>query len=375
MHITSDKKTGTLSFVDKRYVFSITFNRTIRLPEDGNTHSLPPSLGVLPIHLVDDFSDKVPSDWVEHGGVFLPLHQREALWLGFSGSVSAVKVAAGKINAVSGQPWNPRLAPGNDQNQDYLVAPKPQPWLDGFNSGNGVIKQFVGMALGQGYTVEAQVTGEETFGGIQLLVVPPKKPLYSSILRTAGISGQSCNGGPSGQSVSSAYFSSSADSSFELSSCVLSERSVDGPMQPRARLTSDSGTAKSLKSAQIGMAAGGSMRQKIYPDPHGIDTWNQDSATRVFVHIINAEMYREITGEYPPKMPVSAQQYKGYYFDLNDNQMGDLDAPDSLKTVKTVSEMDAKHGFEGQQDDSPTTEEKVITYQHDGQVPVRNGKW
>ena len=30
------------------------------------------------------------------------------------------------------------------------------------------------MPLGMGYTVEAQVTGEETFGGIQILVYEPR---------------------------------------------------------------------------------------------------------------------------------------------------------------------------------------------------------
>ena len=56
----------------------------------------------------------------------------------------AVKVAAGKINAVTGETWT---APLNRNPQDYVVWPE-QPWLDGFAIEPGVIRQFVAMPLG-----------------------------------------------------------------------------------------------------------------------------------------------------------------------------------------------------------------------------------
>lgn len=30
---------------------------------------------------VEDYLDRVPASWREHGGVFIPMYQREALWL------------------------------------------------------------------------------------------------------------------------------------------------------------------------------------------------------------------------------------------------------------------------------------------------------
>ena len=54
-----------------------------------------------------------------------------------------------------------------------MVTP-PQPWLDGINAGAGFIKQFVAMPLGSGVTVEGQVTGEETHGGLQLVCFEPQ---------------------------------------------------------------------------------------------------------------------------------------------------------------------------------------------------------
>jgi hypothetical protein len=62
-------------------------------------------LDAFPIHRVEDYSDRVPTAWREHGGVFIPMYQREALWLAFGGAYwkpNAVKIGVGKINAVSG---------------------------------------------------------------------------------------------------------------------------------------------------------------------------------------------------------------------------------------------------------------------------------
>jgi hypothetical protein len=51
------------------------------------------------------------------------------------------------------------------------VVPE-QPWLDGIACGEGDIKQFVATRMGKGYTVEAQVTGQEFHGGLQFEVTP-----------------------------------------------------------------------------------------------------------------------------------------------------------------------------------------------------------
>ena len=115
----------------------------------------------------------MPAAWREHGGVFLPMYQREAMWLNFRGAhwrPNAIKVAVGKVNAISGERYHQRL---EGTREDYVVVP-PQPWLDGINAGNGFIRQFVAMPLGMGYTVEGQVTGEERHGGLQIVCFDPK---------------------------------------------------------------------------------------------------------------------------------------------------------------------------------------------------------
>lgn len=327
--------------------FQITFERTLRIPDDDKTYPLPPSLGHFPIKQVKDYRERVPDDWVEQGGVFIPMYQREALWLRFQGKYwkpSAVKVAVGKINAVSGKPWHQDL---RTEEKDYLVCP-PQPWLDGINAGKDMIRQFVAMPLGMGYTVEAQITGEERFGGIQIIVYEPKpgkfpdKPPQPERSYARGMMAMSA-----------------------------APQALERPAFLRAKSA----------GAEMGLGAGGKMKQKIYPDEHGIETWDAANHGRVYVHIVNSMMYREITGEEPPPTPVTAKTYAqhGYpWFDLYDEKKGDIAAPDNLKNVKSVKEMDTEKGFTPQQDDESVEvpEDKIIKYHMpDDPDAVEDGDW
>ncbi len=131
----------------------IEFQRTLRIPDDGQVYHLPPGLGPFPLKHVDDFAPRIPSAWMTHGGVVLPMYQSEALWIHLDGAwvdgheteyPFAVKVAAGKIDAVTGAPWSNDL---RRRPQNYMVVPE-QHWLDGFCVEKGVIRQFVAMPLG-----------------------------------------------------------------------------------------------------------------------------------------------------------------------------------------------------------------------------------
>ena len=61
----------------------ISFQRTLRIPDDGNEYPLPPGLGSFPLRHVDDFASKVPAGWLRRGGVMMPMYQSEALWVSF----------------------------------------------------------------------------------------------------------------------------------------------------------------------------------------------------------------------------------------------------------------------------------------------------
>ena len=132
----------------------IEFQRTLRIPDDGDDYPLPPGLGRFPMTHVDDHAARVPAQWHKRGGVMLPMYAAEAMWLNFKPHYVpghdvpwpfAVKVAAGKINAVDGEAWSEGLKP----EQDYLALPG-QPWLDGFFAEEGLIRQFVAVTMGGG---------------------------------------------------------------------------------------------------------------------------------------------------------------------------------------------------------------------------------
>jgi len=63
-----------------------------------------------------------------------------------------------------------------------MVAPK-QPWLDGYVVENGLIRQFVAMPLGAGYSAEEQLTGHADHGGLQLAVYPMKRVVFDALFR------------------------------------------------------------------------------------------------------------------------------------------------------------------------------------------------
>lgn len=166
----------------------ITFHRTLRMPDDVKTHPLPASRGTFPLYNVDAFSSRLPENISQRGGLFFPMWQREALWFNFQNNSKttryAIRVNIGHINAISGLDIFEAA-----EKQDYIVVPG-QKWLDGIAVSPGVVRQFVAMprksntflnvnlpankliAVGSGYTVEGQVSGKETFGGIQIEVIP-----------------------------------------------------------------------------------------------------------------------------------------------------------------------------------------------------------
>jgi hypothetical protein len=248
---------------------------------------------------VRDFADRVLPEWRELGGVFIPMYQREALWLAFDGAwwkPNAVQVGVGRVNAVSGTPWDEGLT---SSPQNYLVVPD-QPWLDGINAGEGEVRQFVAAPLGSGATVEGQVTGKEEHGGIQLRAYEPR----------AG-------------------------------------RFPDKPPRRRERDLADSGKPlASMSSGGMGIGAGGRVRQRIYPDTYGIEAWDPGSPRTLFVHILNSEQYEEVTGRPPPPTPVSVETYTDYgfpWFELYDGDRGTLPAAEPLERVRSVGE----HAGEG----------------------------
>lgn len=216
---------------------SISFHRTVRVTDnDDSVNALPPNLGKFPLYKTDDFEKRLPSNIEKSGKILLPMYrkrsylwtkwrschvltgtEREAMWINFSGNERfAIRIYVGGVNVVSGlsvlenpttllKRW--KMYEENKSLQDYVVVPD-QLWLgkhlsvsshfrksmhisikrvymsrlrvtltrpqDGVASEDGSIRQFVAMPTGSGYSVEAQITGEEAIRGIQFEITPAK---------------------------------------------------------------------------------------------------------------------------------------------------------------------------------------------------------
>ena len=59
----------------------------------------------------------------------------------------------------------------------------------------------------------------------------------------------------------------------------------------------------------MGISPGGEIEQQVAPDPYGAEAWNDLVPGRVFVHLANSEVFREITGMDPPPSPIEAETY------------------------------------------------------------------
>lgn len=308
----------------------VEFQRTLRIPETG-LHPLPPGLGRFPLRRVEDYPDTAPAEWLARGGVMLPIYQREAMWLSFDASEPAgLQVGVGKVCAVSGLPWIEHLV---KDPQNYVVLPD-QPWLDGINAGDGFIRQFVAVPLGSGATVEAQVTGQETHGGVQL--------------RAVGLTEQALEAWRETRRVDE------SEDCFDLPPMACSE---------------------AIGSADMGLGAGGRMRQEVYTDDRPLADYDEDGAQRVFVHLCSAAQWTAITGEVPPPTPVDRNAYVSAglpWFDYFDADAEDLAPSQILAKVQTVGE---KLGGGEDETFAPVDPKTVITLGDAGSDAVTDGKW
>jgi hypothetical protein len=241
----------------------VSFNRTLRIQDiqDGNPN--PPDLGPFPLEHVDDYARSFSKEMVDRGGVMMPMYKSEAMFISFRSKYLkkheasypfALQIAAGKINAVNGKPWSDKLS---RQSQSYLVVPV-QSCLYGYRIQDGLVRQFVAAPLGDGSSPEAQVTGQEKIGGIQISVYPMKRQAF----------------------------------------------------QRRWLKFLGNMDCYSLKDGEtMALSMGERINQEIYKDEFKFSEWETDTYSRCFVHLINAQAWKDITGKSPSTDPPGAEVY------------------------------------------------------------------
>lgn len=228
---------------------TLSFHRTLRIPDDKRDYPLPPTFGRFPLAALGaNFEGAVEAA--------IPIRNREALWIAFEGQnwhPTAIKVGLGTVNAIDAGAWT---EPIHDNPQNYIVTDK-QLWMDGVNIGDGHVRQFVAIALGEGLTVEEQVGGTQQ-GDLRIEVFAAKP----------------------------GRFPVRAPPGYEAAGC----RAMGTP-------------------PSIGLGAGGQIRQKIHADAHGIDAWDPTPAAAILIRLMAPIVFTQVTGRAAPPTAIDAATY------------------------------------------------------------------
>ncbi|PVH87509.1 hypothetical protein DL98DRAFT_405404, partial [Cadophora sp. DSE1049] len=300
------------------------FSRTLRVPEDGILYNPPVLLSPFPLINSEELAlDRLSLR--RKGGLLIPLWQREAIY-------------AGSVNAVSGA-THKRSA--EDDAQDYVLAPL-QNRLDGFLVRAGVVKQFVTMPLGSGYTAEGQITGQEVFGGLQILIAPR----FRARGTFKGHDNQRMTPRELGLKVDDRLFMSgdavttrarefgygNISEYFTEDGCMFHHSKEGRPLFVHEMAVHFPGMGNLSKPHEprivvkpkkelrwdMGLAPGGEIKQAVVPDKEPLE-WNWTRARLVNVQIINSVIFENLTGIAPPLPPISFKDYlkaKLPFFDL-----------------------------------------------------------
>ncbi len=274
---------------------SVALQRTLRIPDDGNDYPLPPGLGTMTAY------ETGADEYV------VPMHRSEALWLSFRAPhwrPHALKVGLGATCGLTGKPFDPTTLQGTKRKQDYVVIPE-QPWLDGINSGDGVVRQFVAATLGDGHTVEEQLSDEPAQGGLNLTLFEPRKGRFPTQAPTTLFRGD-----------------------FTAMPCAAAP--------PQA-------------GAAMGLAAGGRIHQDIREDAHGLDTWKRKPTRTIRIDLVDAMVFEAITGIPAPHPAPDAHSYTAHglpWFALLDLTARDVKATKWLRKIRSLADLEGRNAHD-----------------------------
>ena len=314
---------------------SIDLQRTLRLPDDGKFYDLPPGKGSFPLRHIEDYDLGEQNALKDRGGLIMPMFQADALWINFETCNQdtaigdypvAIKIATGKACALTGKNWSEGLS---DEPQNYLVVPE-QPWLDGYNVGKDLVRQFVAAPLGEGVTTEEQLNSTADVGGIQIQAFPMKRDYFDK-LRSPKI-----------------------DYAEGINACFSKVLPMDDFM---------------------GLAPGGFMHQEVYDDPYELDAWDQSQSEKCFITIANANQWMDITNEAPPLSPASAEQYTAAglpWFSYYDEDKRAIDGAKKLGRLKSFQKAYAEKGQTQWSEETLKNNPNVVPL---GSRSISSGNW
>ena len=174
-----------------------------------------------------------------------------------------------------------------------------------------MIRQFVAMPLGSGYSAEEQLKGAAEHGGIQIVAHPLKASHYRPVRVER------------------------ADTDMLFEACM-------GP--------------------DMGLAPGGRMRQEIYEDHRPLKHWDDEHSSRCFVHLANSLVWRAITNATPPTVPLTAKEYTDAglpWFEYYSDQLA-VEGSGILGKLKSVAQKAKAKGEPALPENESVTPENIV---------------
>ncbi|KAJ7352386.1 hypothetical protein DFH08DRAFT_858741 [Mycena albidolilacea] len=390
------------------------FHRTLRVPESSNQtpSQLPPDLGQYPLLPISNLEEaRLPVSMRGKGGFIMPMFNKEALWISFGGSSgNAVKVSVGGVNVVSGSFYK-ALTPLAIE-QDYLIT-GPQTRLDGIVAGPGVVRQFVASTVGNGYTVEEQVTGKADVGGLQCDIFRRRDfgstfslrspfqdlddlktlqeldiPVQSQVL----LSPNKCSVFLGKNWTPREYYRQSTSPSItlraeyvqiqdffraELSSASLG-LAAGGPIDSCLISQFPRWSFDVPKPSQLGASAGGEIDQRIWRDETARNTrlYDEEHGHRLYIHIVSPEMWENITGAAPPISPITREMYHRHnipWFSSYQDREAHVDTVSNvLAKLKSVTQLDEERTGIVLNQNNYSIREEVINFPLDRVAPLHS---
>ena len=163
------------------------------------------------------------------------------------------------------------------------------------------------MPLGSGYSAEEQITGKAEHGGLQIEVFPMKREAFERRFPKQTWAHMD---------------------TLDSMDCSMSD------VMPCA-------------APDMGLAPGGRMKQEIYDDPFDLDDWETAHGSRCFIHLTNSLVWRSITGQQPPHVPPTAEEYNRAglpWFDIYSEGTHAVTGSKVLAGLESVTAMGQKKG-------------------------------
>jgi hypothetical protein len=128
----------------------------------------------------------------------------------------------------------------------------------------------------------------------------------------------------------------------------------------------------------MGLGAGGRMKQQIFKDPFGIEDWSKTHKTRVFIHMANSLGWKHVTGQEPPTVPISASVYTQHnypWFHMYSEGAKSLQGTEATKGLKSLAELAKEKKLPLLPENQPAQVKKKQTVVLKSKSEVKSGSW